>query len=89
MDTQTQVAAPLHVFKEENGADFYIARDKAHALELWKADTGMDEADADFTEWADTAILVAEREDGGKDAKTCAEWAREVGHHGAFAGENF
>lgn len=85
----TEPSAPLHVFKEENGSDYYLARDKAHALELWTADTDMDGAEADFTEWADTTLLTLLNDDGEKETKTCAEWAAEVGRHGAFAGANY
>jgi hypothetical protein len=89
MNTQTQATTALHVFKEENGSDFYLARDKAHALELWEADTGMSEEDADFTEWADSTVLTLRNDDGEKESKTCAEWAAAIGHFGAFAGENY
>lgn len=87
MDEQT--GQSLHVFKEENGSDFYLARDKAHAMALWMADTGMNEEDAEFSEWADTSILTLKNDDGGDDEKTCADWAKEIGHPGAFAGENY
>jgi hypothetical protein len=89
MNAEPQNSAPLHVFKEENGSDFYLARDKAHALALWTADTGMDGSEADFTEWADTAPLTLRNDDGEKETKTCADWAAAVGHHGTFAGENY
>jgi len=88
MSTETQQAKPLHVFKEENGEDYYLAHDKVHALELWKADTGMDADEADFTEWSDTTPLTLRNDEGGKDTKTCAEWAMDVGREGAFAGAN-
>lgn len=76
----------LHLFQDEE-RQTYAARDLAHAKELWKADTGPDsdpEADTAWTALDDsTLITVTEEDDNGvRQTKTAAEWAREYGRPG-------
>lgn len=89
MPNEVQQTEPLHVFREDNGEDFYLARDMAHALDLWVADTGLEAAEADFRALKDDEVLVLRDDDGSKDAKTCVEWAIAIGRPGGFAGANY
>lgn len=79
----------LHLFQDEENQT-YAARDLAHAKELWQADTGQDPEDTTWTALDDsTLITVSEEDDNGeRQTKTAAEWAKEYGRPGyCFGGQ--
>lgn len=72
----------LHLFQDDEGQT-YVARDLAHAKELWKADTGQDPEDTTWTSLSDsTMITVEDEENNERKTKTASEWVKEYNHPG-------
>lgn len=63
-----------------NGNDWVVASGATEALGVWCLHTGEDESDYSAGDWErepDDKVLKVVDDDGNRDAKTCADWAKD------------